>query len=124
MAKNDELEALRAELAAAKAEVEALKAAKPKTIKVAIHPDKLVDPNTTLGRLQRLDRALQIDAFPKLARQFAPERACELVMQLATELAGATNRNVDEVVTEVTTKTPKTPKAKNVQDNTGEQAAA
>ena len=121
MAKNDELEALRAELAAAKAEVEALKAAKSKSIKVAIHPDKLVDPSTTLGRLQRLDRALQIDAFPKLARQFEPERACELVMQLAGELASATNRSVDEVVTEVTTKTTK---AKKVEDNTGAQAAA
>lgn len=127
MSKNDELSTLQAELEAARAEIAALKAKSEKKstrAAVGMPEDQMAPADTTLGRVQRLDRAAQIDAFPKLARLLPVSRVCELIVAIAGEAAGS-NGSVDEVVTTVTTRAPKKAKGeKVVEDNTAVEPQA
>ena len=125
---NDEqMLALQAELEAARAEIAALKSGGTKKVstKTSIPDEKLAPADTLLGQVQRLDRAKQIDAFPKLARMIGAERACELIVSFASEVASKTNSTAEDVIKTVTTVAPKKAKGEKVVDDaTGGEPAA
>lgn len=110
-------EELQAKLDAAMAEIEALKAKNakaPRAPKHAIAEADMAPADTLLGKVQRLDRAQQIDAFPKLARLLPVGRACELIVALAGEAATLTNSTDEAVVNAITTKKEKKAKGEPV----------
>src|ERR1035437_26035 len=125
----EKIEALMAELAAAKAEVVTLKgevakkgAGKPREAKIAISEADMAAPDSLLGHVQRLPFPNQMDALPKLVRQLGVGRLCALIVQLGTEVAKAKTTKevtvtVDEIVNKATTRNPRAPKGEKVIDD-------
>ena len=127
-----ELEKLKAELAAARAEADALKAelSSKKTAgrRAEEFPvDQMAAEDTTLGYIQRQHRDNIYDALPKLGRALGIVAAAQLVFELSERVAASTDRPVQDVAVQFTTKVSK-PRAqkgeKVVEDSTAPEAPA
>lgn len=121
----EEIAKLKAELEASRNENQTLKTEleKKKSVgggrKAAEFPaDRLVAEDTILGKVQRLeDRSLVYDAIPKLYRAMGYPNTCESLVRLAEEATAMEGnafhgKTVEEVVTAVTTRAAKGPRAK------------
>jgi len=115
-----ELEAERAKSAALEAELASKKG--PGRKAPEFPADRLVDADTILGKVQRMDRQHVFDALPKLYRAVGIADAAEAVVALAEKVAAQTGKTVEEVVTTYTTPAPRKKKGEEapakVQDDT------
>lgn len=122
----DELEALRAELAAARSTIDELKqavAAKAtRAPRVASIPaDKMAAEGTPLGTLQRAERGIQVEALAKLGRMMDPATMCDTIIELAERVKG--DKSLEDVVTVLLEAKKRAPRVKKVEDTTAQPAA-
>lgn len=122
----DELEALRAELAAARSTIDELKqavAAKgSRAPRVATIPaDKMAPEGTPLGTVQRAERGVQVEALAKLGRMVDPATMCDTIIELAERFKG--DKSLEDVVTALLEAKKRAPRAKKVEDATATPAA-
>lgn len=116
----NDIEALKAELAAAKAKIAELETSKPakRGRKAAEKSEAQVKhetiayeaPETALGKLQMMGHEVHVYAAPKAFRMLPWDRASRLLFAMAEEIATEQGVPVDSVIEKITTRTERAKK--------------